>query len=47
MNFKLYCSECGEQLEIEDVDEMYNEMWIRPCENCLEILLDKIAREGE
>ena len=45
MNLKLYCSECEEPLEIENVDELYNEIYVKPCETCLELFLDKIASE--
>lgn len=35
-DLKYFCSECGEQLETEDIDELYGYIYIKPCENCLE-----------
>jgi len=32
---QFYCSECGERLDIEYIDELYDEIYIKPCENCL------------
>lgn len=29
------CSECGNELEVEDVDEYDDTIFIRPCECCI------------
>ena len=43
MEWELCCSECGERLEVEDVDELYGVMYVKPCENCLD---EKVRMES-
>ena len=41
------CSECGNRLEVEDVDECDGIVYIRPCEVCIEKQgITKVEKEG-
>jgi DNA-directed RNA polymerase subunit RPC12/RpoP len=46
-NVQFKCSECNTELEIEDIEEISDTVYVRPCEKCLHKLVKTLIEKSK